>query len=106
VLPTAASTQMAPSLMLKLWMKGKPRNSCFAGMTNFSNQQGVSLQVRGLRKSYEGHEVLKGVNFEVSPGEILVIMGPSGSGKTVLLRHLVGLEVPDGGTIIQSSMLV
>jgi phospholipid/cholesterol/gamma-HCH transport system ATP-binding protein len=69
-------------------------------MTDFPSQQGVSLQVRGLRKSYEGHEVLKGVNFEVSPGEILVIMGPSGSGKTVLLRHLVGLEVPDAGDIL------
>ena len=69
-------------------------------MTDFSIQQGVSLQVRGLRKSYDGHEVLKGVSFEVSPGEIFVIMGPSGSGKTVLLRHLVGLEVPDAGDIL------
>ena len=69
-------------------------------MTDSPNQQGVSLQVCGLRKSYDGHEVLKGVNFEVSPGEIFVIMGPSGSGKTVLLRHLVGLEVPDAGDIL------
>ena len=69
-------------------------------MTDFSNQQGVSLQVRGLHKSYDGHEVLKGVSFDVSPGEIFVIMGPSGSGKTVLLRHLVGLEVPDAGDIL------
>ena len=69
-------------------------------MTDFSNQQGVSLQVRGLRKSYDGHEVLKGVNFEVNPGEIFVIMGPSGSGKTVLLKHLIGLEEPDAGEIL------
>jgi phospholipid/cholesterol/gamma-HCH transport system ATP-binding protein len=69
-------------------------------MTDFSNQQGVSLQVRGLRKSYNEHEVLKGVNFEVSPGEIFVIMGPSGSGKSVLLKHLIGLEEPDAGEIL------
>ena len=69
-------------------------------MTDFSNQQGVCLQVRGLRKSYDGHEVLKGVTFEVSPGEIFVIMGPSGSGKSVLLKHLIGLEEPDAGEIL------
>ena len=72
-------------------------------MTDFSNQQGVSLQVRGLRKSYDGHEVLKGVTFEVSPGEIFVIMGPSGSGKSVLLKHLIGLEEPDAGEILVDS---
>ena len=53
---------------------------------------GVSLQVRGLRKSFDGEEVLKGIDFEVQPGEIFVIMGPSGSGKSVLLKHLIGLE--------------
>ena len=56
-----------------------------------SNQSGVSLQVRGLRKSFDGQEVLKGLDFEVQPGEIFVIMGPSGSGKSVLLKHLIGL---------------
>ena len=69
-------------------------------MNDLSKQPGVGLQVRGLRKSYDGHEVLKGLNFEVKPGEIFVIMGPSGSGKTVLLRHLVGLEMPDAGDIL------
>jgi phospholipid/cholesterol/gamma-HCH transport system ATP-binding protein len=60
---------------------------------------GVSLQVRGLRKNFGGQEVLKGVDFEVQPGEIFVIMGPSGSGKSVLLKHLIGLETPDAGEI-------
>jgi phospholipid/cholesterol/gamma-HCH transport system ATP-binding protein len=44
--------------------------------------------------------VLKGLDFEVNPGEIFVIMGPSGSGKTVLLKHLIGLEEPDEGDIL------
>jgi phospholipid/cholesterol/gamma-HCH transport system ATP-binding protein len=64
------------------------------------NSSGVSLQVRGLRKSFDGQEVLKGIDFEVRPGEIFVIMGPSGSGKSVLLKHIVGLETPDAGEII------
>jgi phospholipid/cholesterol/gamma-HCH transport system ATP-binding protein len=64
------------------------------------NHSGVSLQVRGLRKSFDGQEVLKGLDFEVEPGEIFVIMGPSGSGKSVLLKHLIGLEPPDAGEIL------
>jgi phospholipid/cholesterol/gamma-HCH transport system ATP-binding protein len=65
-----------------------------------SHHQGVSVQVSGLRKSYAGQEVLRGLDFEVKPGEIFVIMGPSGSGKTVLLKHLIGLEEPDAGEIL------
>lgn len=65
-----------------------------------SNQAGVSVTVRGLRKSFNRQEVLKGLDFDVRPGEIFVIMGPSGSGKTVLLKHLIGLETPDAGEIL------
>jgi phospholipid/cholesterol/gamma-HCH transport system ATP-binding protein len=65
-----------------------------------NNSSGVGLIVRGLRKSFGQQEVLKGVDFEVKPGEIFVIMGPSGSGKSVLLKHLIGLEEPDAGEIL------
>jgi phospholipid/cholesterol/gamma-HCH transport system ATP-binding protein len=65
-----------------------------------TNQRGVALTVRGLRKSFNGQEVLKGLDFDVKPGETFVIMGPSGSGKTVLLKHLIGLEEPDEGEIL------
>ena len=69
-------------------------------MNNPDNNCGVSLQVRGLRKSFGGQEVLKGIDLDVVPGEIFVIMGPSGSGKSVLLKHLIGLEAPDAGEIL------
>ncbi|HSY74041.1 MAG TPA: ATP-binding cassette domain-containing protein, partial [Dongiaceae bacterium] len=64
-----------------------------------NNNSGVGVQVRGLRKSFDGQEVLKGVDLEIQPGEIFVIMGPSGSGKSVLLKHIIGLEAPDAGEI-------
>src|SRR2546425_2804738 len=63
-------------------------------------QQGVRVSVRGLRRSFDGHPVLKGLNFEVERGEVFVVMGPSGSGKTVLLKHIIGLETPDDGEIL------
>jgi phospholipid/cholesterol/gamma-HCH transport system ATP-binding protein len=61
---------------------------------------GVSVQVRALRKSFNGQPVLQGVDLDVAPGEIFVVMGPSGSGKTVLLKHISGLEKPDSGEIL------
>src|SRR5947208_10679398 len=68
--------------------------------TASSQQQGVRVAVRGLRKSFDGQLVLKGLNFEVERGEIFVVMGPSGSGKSVLLKHVIGLEPPDEGEIL------
>ena len=65
-----------------------------------NDQRGVCVEVRGLRKKFSRHEVLKGLDFEVKPGEVFVIMGPSGSGKSVLLRHIIGLEEPDAGEIL------
>ncbi|HOB99844.1 MAG TPA: ATP-binding cassette domain-containing protein [Verrucomicrobiota bacterium] len=67
---------------------------------NATAQQGVSLQARDVCKSYDGQLVLKGIDFRVERGEVFVLMGPSGSGKTVLLKHLIGLEVPDRGEIL------
>lgn len=60
---------------------------------------GIPVSVRGLRKSFGGEPVLKGLDLEVRAGEIFALMGPSGSGKSVFLRHLIGLEKPDEGDI-------
>ncbi|GAA2138556.1 amino acid ABC transporter ATP-binding protein [Arthrobacter humicola] len=55
------------------------------------------LTVRGLRKSFGDHEVLKSIDLDVRRGEVVTLIGPSGSGKTTVLRCLNGLEVPDAG---------
>src|SRR5215469_4997058 len=65
-----------------------------------TNHDGVSVEVRGLKKSFNDQEVLKGLDFEVQSGEIFVIMGPSGSGKSVLLKQIIGLDIPDNGEIL------
>jgi phospholipid/cholesterol/gamma-HCH transport system ATP-binding protein len=57
------------------------------------------FRVRGLRKSYGEKRVLDGVDFDVWPGECLVILGRSGTGKSVTLRQLNGLETPDAGSV-------
>src|SRR5688572_2531619 len=59
----------------------------------------VAVTVEELSKSFGKFEVLKQVSFSVEPGEIFVLMGPSGSGKSVLLKHIVGLELPTGGRV-------
>ncbi|KWO73303.1 amino acid ABC transporter ATP-binding protein [Burkholderia ubonensis] len=58
-----------------------------------------TIEVRGLSKAFGGNQVLRGVDFSVSKGEVVVVMGPSGSGKTTLLRSLNFLEAPDAGTV-------
>lgn len=57
------------------------------------------LAVNQLRKKFGKREVLKGIDFSVNQGEVVVIIGPSGSGKTTLLRNLNFLENADSGTM-------
>jgi ABC-type polar amino acid transport system ATPase subunit len=60
---------------------------------------GTILQVRDLRLRRGARQILAGVEFEVSRGELVAIMGPSGCGKTTVLRAIAGLEPFDGGHI-------
>lgn len=57
------------------------------------------LEMRNIKKSFDGLEVLKDISLTVEEGEVLGIIGPSGSGKSTLLRCATGLEKPDGGEI-------
>ena len=57
------------------------------------------IRLKGIRKSYNGREVLKGIDLEVADQDYLVILGASGSGKSTLLNVLSGLEKPDSGHV-------
>jgi lipooligosaccharide transport system ATP-binding protein len=57
------------------------------------------LRVAGLRKSYDGREVVAGLDFELPRGECYGLLGPNGAGKTTTLRCCLGLTAPDSGTI-------
>lgn len=58
------------------------------------------IQIENLQKSFNGAEVLRGVDFEIRDGETVVIIGRSGGGKSVLLKHLCGLLKPDTGRVV------
>lgn len=58
------------------------------------------IKVTGLRKQFGALEVLKGIDTQVAPGEVVSIIGPSGGGKSTFLRCLNMLEKPDGGSIL------
>lgn len=60
----------------------------------------IAVEFRGVRKSFaDGHEVLKGVDLKVFKGKITCIIGFSGAGKSVLLKHMLGLLMPDEGEV-------
>lgn len=58
------------------------------------------LEVKKIYKSFEGKEIIKGIDFKVEKGEKVIIIGPSGSGKSTMLRCLNLLEIIDEGKII------
>ena len=60
------------------------------------------IEAKGLRKAFEGKEVLRGIDAAFNPGECSLIIGKSGAGKTVLMKCLVGLETPDSGEVLYS----
>ena len=58
------------------------------------------IAVTEVRKRFGANEVLKGIDLDVEPGEVIAIIGKSGSGKSTLLRCINGLETIDGGSIL------
>ncbi|WP_029013588.1 ABC transporter ATP-binding protein [Niveispirillum irakense] len=57
------------------------------------------VQLRGITKSFGAVDVIKGVDLNIAPGELVVFVGPSGCGKSTLLRLISGLEMPTGGSL-------
>jgi phospholipid/cholesterol/gamma-HCH transport system ATP-binding protein len=64
------------------------------------------IELNNIHKSFNGHEVLKGVSLKVEKGEILVLIGMSGYGKSVILKHVVGLLNPDKGSVFVDGLEV
>jgi ABC-type histidine transport system ATPase subunit len=60
---------------------------------------GPLIEIRGLRKSFGAHEVLKGISADVRAGEVVSVIGASGSGKSTFLRCVNMLEMPNAGTL-------
>lgn len=58
------------------------------------------LEIKNIRKAFDGQEILKGVDIKVNKGDVVTILGPSGSGKTTLLRCINFLEKADEGTMV------
>jgi phospholipid/cholesterol/gamma-HCH transport system ATP-binding protein len=65
-----------------------------------TNKSNPVIEINDLRKSYGDNHVLDGFNMKLFEGENLVVMGKSGCGKSVMIKCLIGLEEPDGGTIM------
>ncbi|MBU9189378.1 amino acid ABC transporter ATP-binding protein [Burkholderia gladioli] len=57
------------------------------------------VSIRELTKSFGAHRVLNGIDFDIRPSQVVVVIGPSGSGKSTFLRCCNGLEQPERGTI-------
>lgn len=57
------------------------------------------IEIVDLHKSFGENKVLKGINLKIDSGETIVVIGKSGCGKSVLIKHIVGLLIPDSGTV-------
>ncbi len=67
-------------------------------MTN-GDGAAIAIELSGLRKSFRGKPVLRGVDLAIREGETFTILGGSGSGKSVCLKHMIGLLKPDAGRV-------
>ncbi|MBK7865547.1 MAG: amino acid ABC transporter ATP-binding protein [Ignavibacteriales bacterium] len=57
------------------------------------------ITITGLKKTYKHHQVLKSIDIEIHSGSVTAIVGPNGSGKTTLLKSILGLVIPESGSI-------
>ncbi len=60
------------------------------------------IAIQGLKKSFNSNHVLKGIDLELARGKITAVLGPNGSGKTTLIKCILGMVIPDEGTILMN----
>ncbi|MGJ4967615.1 MULTISPECIES: amino acid ABC transporter permease/ATP-binding protein [unclassified Bradyrhizobium] len=89
--PEPAELKETPPLALSI--EDRARRAATVARNN------VAVEVTGLRKAYDGHTVLDGLDLTVRIGEVIALLGPSGSGKSTLLRCINHLENWDSGEI-------
>ena len=85
--------------MGRVCISGENRRQRNSGKTEKAEQQEETIRIRGLSKSYGSEKVLDAFSADIPKGKTTCVMGPSGCGKTTLLRILMGLERPDGGSV-------
>ncbi len=69
-------------------------------------QQTPRLEIRNLRRSFEGRAVVDGVSLQIMPGQVTCLLGPSGCGKSTTLRMIAGVEMQDSGEIFVDGKLI
>ena len=57
------------------------------------------IELRGITKSFDGLQVLRGIDLDIGQGEIVSVVGPSGAGKTTMLQIAGSLDRPDSGSV-------
>ncbi len=66
----------------------------------------IILQLKNVKKSFNGNDVLKGITLDVKKGEFITLLGSSGCGKTTTIRIIAGLENLDSGEVILNGKLI
>jgi ABC-2 type transport system ATP-binding protein len=72
--------------------------------TTYTQTDGSAIEIRDLRKTYEGVEAVRGVSFEVARGEVFCLLGPNGAGKTSIVEILEGYRTRSGGEALVLGM--
>src|ERR1700677_2070639 len=80
-------------------LTGRPRRLRRQTMLSDMGRESEAVLVHGLRKSYQGHQAVDGIDLDISRGEAFALLGPNGAGKTTTVDILAGQQDRDAGTV-------